>query len=66
MPAVKTHRYIYAVVFGPPPPGVDVHHTCRTRRCVNPYHLETIRHDSHGEMSQAIQWSEAYVGEAVL
>ena len=37
------HRFSYAHHVGPIPPGHYIDHTCRTRACVNPAHLEPVR-----------------------
>jgi hypothetical protein len=39
---VGAHRFAYESVHGPVPESFDVHHTCMTRRCVNPDHLEAV------------------------
>jgi hypothetical protein len=39
---VGAHRFAYELAKGPVPDGFDVHHTCLTRRCVNPDHLESV------------------------
>lgn len=39
---VGAHRFAYELVHGPVPDGFDVHHTCLTRRCVNPDHLQAV------------------------
>lgn len=36
------HRAAYAAFRGGLPAGLEVHHTCHTRSCVNPAHLEAI------------------------
>lgn len=36
------HRLTYQLVIGPIPPGLQLDHVCRVRRCVNPEHLETV------------------------
>jgi hypothetical protein len=34
------HRWAWQWANGPIPEGLEVHHTCHVRRCVNPAHLE--------------------------
>ena len=34
------HRLMYDMLRGPIPEGLDLDHLCRTRACVNPWHLE--------------------------
>jgi hypothetical protein len=38
------HRSAYVAKFGPVPPGMQLDHLCRNRRCVNPDHLEPVTH----------------------
>lgn len=38
----RVHRLAYEYFIGAIPNGLLVHHTCRVRHCVNPYHLEVI------------------------
>lgn len=37
--AVMAHRASFEQFVGPIPEGMEIHHTCRTRACVNPAHL---------------------------
>jgi hypothetical protein len=39
---VIAHRFAYELSFGPIPPGMQIDHVCRVRRCVNPDHLQTV------------------------
>ena len=39
---VYAHRFAYAFLVGPIPPGLELDHLCRVRRCVNPAHLEPV------------------------
>jgi len=41
------HRFAWESAHGPIPEGFDVHHRCRTRRCVNSSHLELLPHAEH-------------------
>jgi HNH endonuclease len=36
------HRWAWQWANGPIPQGMEVHHNCRTRPCVNPAHLEVM------------------------
>lgn len=38
------HRVSYRAFVGPIPPGLEIDHVCRTRACVNPFHLEAVTH----------------------
>lgn len=39
---VLAHRWAYEFLIAPIPPGLCLDHLCRTRRCVNPWHLEPV------------------------
>jgi len=36
------HRLVYEILRGSVPDGLQLDHTCRTRQCVNPDHLEPV------------------------
>lgn len=38
----SAHRWAYETFVGPVPPGLQLDHLCRVRRCVNPSHLEPV------------------------
>ena len=38
----RAHRVAYELLVGPIPPGLQLDHLCRVRRCVNPSHLEVV------------------------
>jgi hypothetical protein len=40
----RAPRYSYELTRGPISEGLTVHHLCNNRLCVNPIHLETVRH----------------------
>jgi hypothetical protein len=40
--SVVVHRYVYELLVGPIPPGLDLDHLCRVRLCANPKHLEPV------------------------
>jgi len=41
------HRYFYEQLVGPVPDGLDLHHTCEIRNCVNPTHLVPLTTKEH-------------------
>lgn len=38
----QAHRFVYTIVIGPIPDGLQLDHLCRVRHCVNPSHLEPV------------------------
>lgn len=38
----QCHRVAYTLLAGPIPGGLQIDHTCRTRHCCNPTHLEPV------------------------
>lgn len=36
------HLVLWELLVGPVPPGLELDHLCRVRRCVNPDHLEPV------------------------
>lgn len=43
----QAHRAMYEDVVGPVDPGMDLHHVCDNRLCVNPAHLQVVEPDQH-------------------
>ncbi len=41
------HRLIYKLIVGPIPPGLDLHHVCRNKGCVNPRHVMPLIRKAH-------------------
>lgn len=41
-PQVRAHRFVYELLVGPIPAGLQLDHLCRRRRCVRPGHLEPV------------------------
>lgn len=39
---VRAYRFAYESTFGLIPPGLELDHLCRVRKCVNPWHLEIV------------------------
>ena len=46
-----SHRFSYAHFREPIPPGLTIHHTCHTPRCVNPYHMELMTNEQNAKES---------------
>ena len=38
------HKLAYLNLVGPVPPGLEIDHVCRVRRCVNPAHMQAVTH----------------------
>ena len=36
------HRFVYELLVGPIPKGMQIDHLCRNRPCINPSHLEPV------------------------
>lgn len=41
------HRAVYEWAYGPIPPGLNVHHRCQVKLCINPKHLEALTKLEH-------------------
>ena len=41
---VQAHRFVWELLVGPIPEGMELDHLCRRRRCVNPDHLHVVTH----------------------
>lgn len=40
--AIMVHRFVYELLVGPVPDGLQLDHLCRVRHCCNPAHLEPV------------------------
>lgn len=40
----RAHRFAFETMVGPVPDGMELHHVCRQRACVNPSHLQPVTH----------------------
>ncbi len=38
------HRYMWTLMRGPIPAGMQIDHLCRVRHCINPQHMEVVTH----------------------
>ena len=53
VPKVYAHRFSYGLHKGLIPLGMEIDHTCNTRHCVNPDHLEVVGHRENLERAKA-------------
>ena len=53
------HRYLYEMIRGDIPSGLELDHLCRTTSCVNPHHLEAVTHAENIKRGEACKhWAE--------
>uniref|UniRef100_A0A6M3M4T6 Putative homing endonuclease n=1 Tax=viral metagenome TaxID=1070528 RepID=A0A6M3M4T6_9ZZZZ len=46
----RAHRVAYALFRGEIPEGVETHHTCKNKACVNPAYIELTTHAKHNNI----------------
>jgi hypothetical protein len=44
----QVHRFVYEILVGRIPDGLELDHLCRNPCCVNPLHLEPVTHQENG------------------
>lgn len=42
--SITAHKFVYELLVGPTPDGMELDHLCRVRLCCNPDHLEPVTH----------------------
>jgi hypothetical protein len=52
---VNGHRIVYMGLVGPIPRGLILDHLCRTKACVNPWHLEPVTNGENGRRHAALK-----------
>lgn len=58
------YRMAWATFHGPIPPGHEIHHHCRNKRCCNVDHLECLSKKAHAELEgRPIKLSDGSVRE---
>lgn len=50
------HRLAYEQHFGPIPEGHEIHHTCGTKNCINPDHLEAMTASEHARTHRRYEY----------
>lgn len=55
---VLAHRVSYEERHGSIPGGLDLHHRCRQRNCINPDHLEPLTRSDHAKAHAKLRVSE--------
>jgi hypothetical protein len=54
--SVLVHRFLYEVFREPIADGMCLHHLCRNRCCVNPWHTELVEPEDHALESNKVRW----------
>ena len=52
---VAAHRFVYETLVGDIPPGMELHHLCFNRGCVNPNHVTPLTIEEHGAIHEEIR-----------
>lgn len=51
---IAAHRFAYLTLVGDIPEGLELDHLCRTRACVNPYHMDPVTHKENMRRSPSM------------
>lgn len=49
------HRVIYEMTYGKIPDGLQVHHKCGNKRCINPKHMQLLTLSDHRRLHRRIE-----------
>lgn len=61
--AVYVHRFMWELVHGRVPEGLELDHLCRNRLCMNPDHLEVVTHRENMRRSPCTKLDPGAVNE---
>ena len=50
------HRVMWLLARGELTSGIELHHRCRNRRCINPEHLQAVSKEEHLELHMGTPW----------
>jgi hypothetical protein len=53
---LMAHRVAYEIYVGPVPAGMELHHVCQNKGCVNPEHLTPITRAEHSLQPGHVQY----------
>ena len=56
-------RIFYSVLIGPIPSGLNLDHLCRTRACVNPFHVEPVTQTENARRGLGTKLTKQQVSE---
>lgn len=57
---VQAHRFVYELLVGEIPDGMQLDHLCRNTSCVNPDHLEPVTHAENLRRSPVRGWAKTH------
>lgn len=55
----RVHRLLWEETHGPLADGIDLHHVCENKLCVNLGHLVPLTHGEHARISALARWTSA-------
>lgn len=56
----QAHRVSYFIHTGSIPLGMEIHHHCKNRGCVNPFHLQPVYRAQHPDVGGSINRSKRF------
>lgn len=59
--SLRAHRIAYIQAKGDIPSNYDVHHKCENKKCINPEHLEAVKHSKHKSLHTRIKCKKGHV-----